>query len=103
MKFFKWIYANKVTITGFFALILYVLDEIFNFTRSINISQEAYYGIVSIVILVVGYAIKGRGFESFEQFKEVVEKQKKLKESKTLQEKVEVIQDMLTEDKKEES
>jgi len=102
-KFFKWLYANKVTLTGLFALVFYVLDEIFDFTGDMKISQEAYYAIASIVFIIVGYAIKGRGFESIEQYKEVIEKQRKLKESKTLSEKVDVITEILLNDKKEES
>ncbi|QVK17083.1 hypothetical protein KHQ81_09300 [Mycoplasmatota bacterium] len=98
IKLFKWLYANKITLTGFLALIFYVLDEIFDFSGSMDISQEAYYGIASLIFIIVGFAIKGRGIESIDHFKEAIEMQKKLKESKTLQEKVEILSNIIDDD-----
>ncbi|HEY8364640.1 MAG TPA: hypothetical protein VIK84_03630 [Haloplasmataceae bacterium] len=96
-KFFQWIYSNKVTLTGFLALILYILDQIFKFSKNLNLSDEVYYGIASIIVFLIGYAIKGRGFESIEEYKLAVEKHKKWKEAMTLQEKVEVLNQIVEE------
>ncbi len=102
MKTLKWIYSNKVTLTGFLALLLYILDEIFNFSGKLHISQEVYYGIATLFFIIVGYAIKGRGFETIEDYKAAVEKILKLKEAKKLEDKVEIIGDIITAQTKQE-
>ena len=96
-KFSQWIYSNKVTLTGFIALILYFLDQIFAFSKDLELSQEVYYGIASLIILIIGYAIRGRGFESVEEFKAVIEKKRQLKAAKTIVEKMDVIEDIINE------
>lgn len=83
MKVLKWIYANKISLTGVLALLLYILDEIFNIQNSLNISQEAYYGLITLFFIIIGYAIKGRGFENVQAYKEAITKKKLLKEGKT--------------------
>ena len=96
-KFSQWIYSNKVTLTGFIALILYFLDQIFAFSKDLELSQEVYYGIASLIILIIGYAIRGRGFESVEEFKAVIEKKRQLKAAKTIVEKMDVIENIINE------
>lgn len=94
-KVVAWIHANKVTITGFLALLLYVLDQIFKFTKNFQITQEIYYGVAALIVFLIGYAIQGRGFESIEEFKKITKNHKKLKESKKLKGKVTFIVDMV--------
>ncbi len=91
LRFFKWIYANKVTLTAFLALLLFVFDEIFKFSKDLDLSQEAYYTIASVIILFIGYAIKGRGLETIEEYQQAVEKIKKLREEKKLQKKLDIL------------
>ena len=50
-------------------------------------------------MLLIGYAIRGRGFESIEGFKEAVEKIRKLKEEKSLAKKIELLEEVVDENK----
>jgi len=62
-KFFKWLYVNKVTLTGFFLFVLFGLDKVFKWSDKWALADEWYYSILAVIFLIVGYAIKGRGLE----------------------------------------
>jgi hypothetical protein len=62
-KFYEWLLANKVTVSGVLGFVFYVVDTHMDLTAKWGMTEEWYYVLASFIVLVVITAIGGRGFE----------------------------------------
>lgn len=93
-KILQWMMLNKGPLFGFFALLLYYLDSLLHITDKMHLSQGWYYGIATLFVVLIGYAIRGKGFQF--NIKELVEDIQKLNQDDAIKEQKEEINDIIT-------
>lgn len=84
----KWLNANKITLTGMLASVLFMAELVFEVSTKFNLDQEWYYTLTAVVLIIINIAVSGRGFESIEQFAKVKEIAAKIKQDKQVQKKL---------------
>ncbi|ERJ12692.1 hypothetical protein [Haloplasma contractile] len=56
----KNIYRKKVKYSGLMAAFLYLIDEIFNISEKCNLSPGWHFAVVTVLFLLIGYAIHAK-------------------------------------------
>jgi hypothetical protein len=79
-KLMKWLYANKVTLSGFLAAILILVELVFEISAKLNVSDEWYYTVIAILFILIEWAVFGRGAETIQKFMDIKEEKAKMKE-----------------------
>lgn len=79
-KFLKWLYANKVTITGFLSVVLIIVELVFEISTKLKIDAEWYYTVIAVLFIFVEWAVLGRGPETIEKFFNIKAEKDKIKE-----------------------
>lgn len=92
-KILKWLNVNKAPVFGSFALLLYYLDSIFNITERLHLQDGWYYTLATFFVVLIGYSIKGKGFQKI--ITEILTEEKKLTEDEQFQEQKQIIDDII--------
>lgn len=84
-KLLKWVYFNKVVLSSYLALILYFIESIFNISERLCIPKQWYYTASALVFVLVSIAIKGKGTKGFKFIEQIIEEQKRLKDTNIIE------------------
>jgi hypothetical protein len=79
-KIGQWIYANKITLSGFLATILLGVEIVFNISTKLNWDQEWYYTAIAALFILAEFAVFGRGAETIQKFANIKDEKAKTKE-----------------------
>ena len=88
-KLLKGIYANKITISGFLAGLLIIIEMIFDISTKLNIGEEWYYTAIAVLFILVEWAVFGRGPETINKFFALKSEKDKIKANKEIQKRIE--------------
>lgn len=78
-KLLKGIYANKITISGFLAGLLIIIEMVFDISTKLNIGEEWYYTAIAVLFILVEWAVFGRGPETINKFFNLKSEKEKIK------------------------
>jgi len=95
-KILKWFSVNRVSLSGYLALILYFLDSVFNIAEKLCLADGWYYSLISIFFVLISISIKGNGIKGLKYINDLINKEDKIKKEMIVR--IEELEDFLSKD-----